>query len=64
MLVGFSYMEVVNRSILLVYTRKWDFIVDIDFLCEIENGIILKGLLYYANFISAISEKEYVVSVP
>ena len=31
---------------------------------EIENRIILKGLLYLLDFISAISEKEYVISVP
>ena len=39
------------------------FSVDIDFLCEIKNGIILKVLLYCVNFISAISEKEYVISI-
>ena len=49
----FLYVEVINRSI-----------VDINFLCKIENRIILKGLLYCVNFISAISEKEYVVSIP
>ena len=45
----FLYVEVVNPLILLVSISlpKWDFIVDIDFLCEIENRIILKGLLYY-----------------
>ena len=32
----------VNIACVYKYTKKWDFIVDIDFLCEIENGIILK----------------------
>ena len=54
----------VNIACVYFYTKKWDLIFDIDFLCEIENRIILKGLLYYANFISVISEKKYVVSVP
>ena len=37
-------------------TEKWDFIVDIDFLCEVKNGVILKSLLNFVDFISAISE--------
>ena len=38
--------------------------VFIDFLCETENRIILKGLVNCVNFISAISKKEHVVSMP
>ena len=46
------------------YTKKLNFIFDIDFLCEIENRIILQGLLYCVSFISAIGKKVYVVSIP
>ena len=52
----------VNIACINKYIKKWDFLVDIDFLCEIENKIILKGHLCCVNFISAIGEKEYVVS--
>ena len=38
-----------------------EFFIDIDFLSEIEDGIILKGLFYWVNFIS---EKEYVLIIP
>ena len=54
----------VKIACVFLYTEKWDFIVDIDFLCEIKNAVILKGLLYYVNFISALREKEYVISIP
>ena len=46
-----------NIGSVYYYTEKWDFIVDNNFLCEIKNGIILKGLLYWVNFISVIIEK-------
>ena len=46
--------KLVNIACVYLYTKKSDFFVDIDFLCEIENRIILKGLLYCVNFITAI----------
>ena len=33
-------------------------------MSKIENRIILKSLLYCVNFIRAIGENEYVVSIP
>ena len=33
--------------------------VDVDFLCKIENRIILKGLLYCANFIRRSMSSAY-----
>ena len=70
MLIGrvFFYMRRwVNRSILPVSIstpRNVNLSLILIFCVKLRTGIILKGLLYYVNFISAISEKEYVVSVP
>ena len=64
MLVSILYEEVVNLFILPVDSEEWDFIVDIKFLCKVKDGVILKNLWYYVDFISSISEKEYVVNVP
>ena len=38
-------------SVNIACVKKCDFIVDIDFLCEIENRIILKDLLSCVNLI-------------
>ena len=42
MLVDFFICKSVNITCVYKYIKKWDFIVDIDFLCEIKNGIIRK----------------------
>ena len=43
----------VNIACVNSYREKWNIIIDIDFLREIKNGIILNGLLLYVNFISS-----------
>ena len=55
----FANIACVNKD-----AKKWDFIVDIEFLSEVKNGVSLKRLLYYVDFISAISGMEYVVCIP
>ena len=40
----------VNIAFIYLNTEKWDFIVNIEFLCDVK-----KSLLYYVDFISAIS---------
>ena len=66
MLVGF-FIRGGHKSVIIVctyyYTKKWNFIIDVDFLCKIENRNILKGLLCCVNFISTIGKKEYIVSI-
>ena len=54
----------VNIACVYQNAEKWNFIVYIDFLYEVKNGVILKSLFYYVDFISEISEKENFVSVP
>ena len=48
----FIYWDV-KFNFVCVYqnTKKWDFIVDIEFLCKVKNGVILKSLFYYIDFI-------------
>ena len=57
----------IDKPIVIVcvylYTLEWNFVIDVDFLCKIQDRIILKSLLYCVNFTSAIG-KESVVSIP
>ena len=47
-----------SENIVCIYvnTDKWDFIVNIYFLCEVNHGVIVKNVLYYFDIISTINE--------